>query len=80
MITLLFLLVESIPAIIKILKPTDEYDAMEAVRTSVGIQTAYAAGNLAMSEIESNADPEIISQGELPYSSKKVVEFIVQNN
>lgn len=80
MITLLFLLVESIPAIIKMLKPTDEYDAMEAVRTAVGIQTAHAAGNLAMKEIETYANPDIISQGEIPYSSKKVIEFIEQNN
>lgn len=80
LITLLFVMVESIPAIIKLLKPTDEYDAMVAVRSSVGIQTAYAAGNLAMSEIETYSNADIISQGELPYSSKKVIEFIEQNN
>jgi hypothetical protein len=79
-ITLLFLLIEAIPAIMKMLKPMDEYDAMEAVRTAVAIQTAHAAGNLAMKEIETYANPDIISQGELPYSSKKVIDFIEQNN
>lgn len=79
MITLLFLLVEAIPAIIKILKPIDEYDAMETVRTSVGIQITNAAGNMAMKEIASYTDSAIISQGELPYSSKKVIDFIEQN-
>lgn len=76
LITMLFILVETIPAIMKLLKSSDEYDALLEVRTNISKQMAFAYGNFAIDEISNATNVQTLSKGNFPYSPKEIIKQI----
>jgi len=77
-ITLIFIAIELIPALIKLLKDKDEYDILLEVRRRINIQTAIAYGNFAINDLQDSNDP-LLLKGSYPYSSKEIVKQIALN-
>lgn len=72
-IMVLFILIECIPAILKILKEPDEYDTMLQLRTRINRQLSIAAANHVMGKIDKNSNNlQQLTNGE--YSSKTLIE------
>ncbi|NVO03648.1 MAG: DUF4407 domain-containing protein [Bacteroidetes bacterium] len=78
LISALFILIEVVPALMKLLKSSDEYDALLEVRTVVSRQLAYAAANMAMDELATNP-ANLLSNGNYPYSPNETIELIKKN-
>ncbi len=76
LISLLFILIEIIPALIKLIKDSDEYDVLEEVRANVSKQMAYAYGNFAIDQISHAQNISILSKKNYPYSPKEIIRQI----
>jgi hypothetical protein len=79
LITMLFILIETIPAIMKLLRPSDEYDALLQVRTNISKQIAFAYGNFAIDEIANAQNISILSQKNFKFSPKEIIKQIALN-
>jgi len=79
LITLLFILVEALPAVMKLLKSSDEYDALLDVRTNISKQMAFAYGNFAIDEIANAQNAAILSQKNFQFSPKEIIRQISLN-
>jgi hypothetical protein len=72
-IVVLFVLIECIPAILKIMKEPDEYDTMLQLRTRINRQLSIAAANHVMEKIAKNShNLQQLTNGEL--SSKTLID------
>ncbi len=69
----LFILIECIPAILKIMKEPDEYDTMLQLRTRINRQLSIAAANHVMGKIDKNShNLQQLTNGD--YSSKTLID------
>jgi len=76
LITMLFIMIEIIPALIKLIKDSDEYDVLEEVRANVSKQIAYAYGNFAIDQISNAQNINALSKKNYPYSPKEIIKQI----
>jgi hypothetical protein len=78
LILILFVLIECIPAIIKLMKEPDEYDTMLQLRTRINRQLSIAAANHVMAKIASNGiSIHQLTNGK--YSSAKLINDLSIN-
>jgi len=79
LLTLLFILIETIPAFMKLFKSSDEYDVLLHVRTNISKQIAFAYGNFAIDEIANAQNISVLSQKNFQFSPKEIINQISLN-
>lgn len=70
-LTIIFILIEVTPALMKLLKSKDEYDISLEVQQNVNSQIIIAYGNMGIQEIASS-DHATLSKSDFPYSWREI--------
>ncbi|MBK8370356.1 MAG: DUF4407 domain-containing protein [Saprospiraceae bacterium] len=79
LITLIFIIIEVVPALLKLIKGSDEYDALLEVRTNIARQMAFSYGNLAIDELQNVKNISTLNQHNYPYTPKEIIHSITLN-
>jgi hypothetical protein len=74
-LTIIFIFIETIPAIMKLWKGEDEYDILLEIRRNLNIQIAIANANMALNEIV-HSNPNTLSNGKFKYNPKEMIKNI----